>query len=262
MKMLKIFVKYIFLILISIFFVYPLYYVFCKASGGNTDYNVGMPFPGAELWRNISHILFKTKFMDSFLYTLKYTFVQTVLTLCICSLAGYGLELYHDKWKDRFFKIILWTFLIPFATFVVPLFVTFSALHMVNTTTAMIIPFIASPLIIMIFRQQSRSFSKEVMEAARMDGLREPFIFLRIYVPNMKATFACGGIVTFLNAWNSYLWPSIIMLNREKIPMTTYLELGQKGDVMTLVLLSMIPTLVVFFSLQKFFVKGMEGIFQ
>ena len=199
---------------------------------------------------------------SAFSYTLRYTLVQTFLTLCVCALAGYGFEIYHDKYKDMFFQVILWTFMVPFTVFMVPLFTIFSAFHMVNTTTAMLLPFIASPLIIMIFRQQSRSFPKELIEAAKMDGLREPFIFLRIYLPNMKPTLACGVIVAFLNAWNSYQWPSIIMIHEKKIPMTTYLDLMGKGDFMTIVFLSMIPTLTVFFSLQKYFVKGLEGIFR
>jgi len=97
----------------------------------------------------------------------------------------------------------------------------------------------------------------EVIEAARMDGLREPLIFLFMYLPNMKATISCGVIIAFLHAWNSYQWPSIIMLNDSSIPMTVYLTLGHKGDRMTLVLLSMLPSMLVFFVLQKYFVKGM-----
>ena len=112
---------------------------------------------------------------------------------------------------------------------------------------------------IMLFRQQSRNFPIELMEAARLDGLQEPFIFLKLYIPNMIPTFICGTVISFLNAWNSYQWPRIIMIHKEKIPMTVYLSLGKKGDTMTLVLLSMLPTLILFFALQKYFVKGMQS---
>ncbi|MBO5303973.1 MAG: carbohydrate ABC transporter permease [Lachnospiraceae bacterium] len=253
---------YIFLSITSLCFLLPLYYVFCLASGGSIDPREGLPHPGLDLWKNISFILFKTDFMHSFLYTLSYTLVQTFLTLVVCALAGYGFEIYNDRHKDKFFKVILWTYMVPFTTFVVPMFMIFGDLGMVNTTTAMILPFIASPLIIMVFRQQSRAFPKELIEAARMDGLREPFIFLRVYVPNMKPTFACGVIIAFLNGWNSYQWPRIIMQNDEVMAMTVYLTHQGHGNTMTLILMSMIPTLIVFFAFQKYFVEGMKGALQ
>lgn len=256
MKLLKRTATYIFLTIFSIWSVLPIYYAICKASGGNVDMQKGLMLPGFELWDNILHIVRETPFLSSFLYTLGYTSVQTILTLFVCALAGYGFEIYHDKLKDHFFKTILWIYMIPFTTLVVPTFVIFKGFHLINTTAGIILPFIASPLIIMIFRQQSRSFPMEVIEAARMDGLREPLIFLYMYLPNMKATLACGIIIAFLHAWNSYQWPSIIMMYEDSVPMTVYLTLGGKGNHMTLVLLSMLPSMVVFFVLQKYFVKG------
>jgi len=259
MRKFKLLLQYFILIIFSVFFAFPLYYVFCRASGGNTDITKGMILPGTELWQHISYILFETNFISPFLYTLTYTLIQTFLTLCICSLAGYAFELYHDKAKDHFFKMVLFTYMLPFTSLIVPLFIMFSNAKLINTTIAMITPFLASPLIIMLFRQQSRNFPVELMEAARLDGLQEPFIFLQLYIPNMIPTFICGTVISFLNAWNSYQWPRIIMIHKEKIPMTVYLSLGKTGDTMTLVLLSMLPTLILFFALQKYFVKGMQA---
>ncbi len=262
MKKAKKTAQYFFLILFSFFSIFPLYYVLCRASGGNTDITKGLILPGFKLLDNISYIVFETNFMASFLYTLGYTLLQTFFTLCVCSFAGYGFEIYHDRFKDCLFKAVLLTFMLPFTSLVVPLFILFSSTHMINTTPAMLLPFIASPLIIMIFRQQSRAFPKELVEAARLDGLREFLIFFRIYIPNMKSTFVCGTVIAFLHAWNSYQWPRIIMIHKEKVPMTVYLTLADKGNPMTLVLLSMLPTLILFFALQKFFIRGMQGALQ
>ena len=257
MKIIKSISRYSFLTLMSICSVFPIYYAICKASGGNVDMQRGAMLPGFKLWEHISYILFETDFYASFFYTFGYTLIQTIITIAVCTLAGYGFELYHDNGKDRFFKIILWIYLVPFTTLVVPTFVIFRDLHLINTTTAIIAPFIASPLIIMIFRQQSRTFPFEIMEAAKLEGLREPFLFLFIYLPNMKATLACGIVISFLHAWNSYQWPSIVMTHETKIPMTVYLTHSGNGDHMTLVLLSMLPSMLVFFLFQKFFVHGM-----
>jgi len=257
MKKLKTISKYIFVTFMSICSVFPIYYAFCKASGGNVDMQKGAMLPGVKLWEHISYILFETDFNAAFFYTLRYSLIQTLLTIIICTLAGYAFELYHDKEKDRYFKVILWIYMVPFTTLVVPMFVIFKDFQMINTTPAIILPFIASPLIIMIFKQQSKSFPLEIMEAAKLDGLQEPFLFLLMYLPNMKATLACGIVISFLHAWNSYQWPRIIMTHETQIPMTVYLTRTENGDHMTLVLLSMLPSMLVFFLFQKFFVKGM-----
>ena len=228
MKYIKQIGTYLFLIIFSLFSILPIYYAVCKASGGNVDMLKGAMLPGLQLDENLFYILFQTPFITSFLYTLMYTSIQTFFTLLVCALAGYGFELYHDKLKDSFFKIILWIYMIPFTTLVVPTFVIFKDFHLINTTTGIIMPFIASPLIIMVFRQQSRNFPIEIVEASRMDGLKEPFIFIKMYLPNMKSTLACGVIIAFLHAWNSYQWPSIIMMNENNIPMTVYLTLGER----------------------------------
>lgn len=251
--------KYAILIISSICFVLPLYIMFCIASGGNTDINAGPILPGGDLWRNIRHILFETGFMQSFLFTLKYTVVQTILTVLICGLAGFGFEVYHDKHKDKLFKVVLFAMMISITPLMVPLFKMYTAMHLIDTMWGIMAPFLASPLIIMIFRQNARNFPYDLVEAARLDGLKEPGIFFRIFLPCMRSTVSCGIIIAFLNAWNSYQWPRVIMYDESKIPMTVYLTLGMKGDNMTLVMLSMIPSMAVFFIFQKFFVEGMNG---
>lgn len=262
MRRLLLLLQYFILSIVCIISVFPLYYAFCKASGGNTDINLGFILPGPDFFNNIKFIIFDTPFLHAFGYTILYTFVQTILTLFVCSFAGYAFEIYHDNVKDKVFKIILATFMVPFAALLVPMFILFCKLGLVNTTIAIITPFIASPLIIMLFRQQSRSFPYELIEAARIDGLSEFKIFLKIYVPIMKPTFISATIITFLHAWNSYQWPRTIMVAQETVPMTVYLTMSGKGNPMTLVLLSMLPSIIIFFSLQKYFINGIQGSFK
>ncbi len=250
---------YIILIIASLFFVFPLYYMLCAASGGNLDFHNGLLIPGTHLFENIAYILTDSPFMDSFLFSLKYTLIQTVITLLICAMAGYAFEMFHDRIKDHVFQAFLFALMIPFTGTLIPLYKMYARMGLINTTAGLILPFLASPLIVMIFRQNTRTFPKELIEAARLDGLREFGIFFRIYLPNMKGTVSCGIIIAFLNAWNSYQWPRVVITERVKIPMTMYLTLMGKGDRMTLVLLSMIPTMIVFFIFQKFFVEGLSG---
>ena len=118
---------------------------------------------------------------------------------------------------------------------------------------------------IMMFRQNSRSFPVDIIEAARIDGLNEIQIFFQMYMPVMKSTYAAAAVITFMNAWNAYLWPKICMTDGESLNMVMLIANmtgGYKldyGMIMMGVLFCSIPTMVVFFILQKQFAEGITG---
>jgi len=108
-------------------------------------------------------------------------------------------------------------------------------------------------------------FSKTLLEAGRMDGLSELGLFFRIYMPTMKTTYAAAAIITFINSWNSYLWPLITLQSPEKQTFPLMISaIGAAnnpdyGLMMLAIVIATLPTMVVFFSLQKYFVAGMLG---
>ena len=191
--------------------------------------------------------------------------MQTVLTILICSLAGFGFELYHDKKKDVLFSIILLAMMIPQVATMIPLFRLLSSAKLLNSALGFILPSLSTPFLIMMFRQNSRTFPVDVREAARIDGLSEIGIFVRMYMPMMKATYAAAAVITFMNAWNSYLWPKVIMTLPESqtMPMLIANLSGgyttDYGVLMVGVLFCSIPTMIVFFVLQKQFAEGITG---
>lgn len=190
---------------------------------------------------------------------------QAVLALFICSLAGFGFELYHDKAKDRLFGILLLAMMVPQVATMIPLFRMISKMKLLNTVWAFILPSISTPFLIMMFRQNSRNFPTEIMEAARVDGVSEFGIFWKIYMPIMKATYAAAAVITFMNAWNSYLWPKVVMTDNraQTMPMLiANLSSGyvtDYGELMMGVLFCSVPTMVIFFILQKQFAEGITG---
>jgi len=198
---------------------------------------------------------------NSFLYAA----IQTVIALFVCSLAGYGFELYHDKYKDFLFSILLLAMMVPGVATMIPLFKMISRLGLLNSVWGFILPSVSTPFLIMLFRQNSRSFPMDIMEAARMDGVSEIGIFFRMYLPVMKATYAAAGVITFMNAWNAYLWPKVVMTDHaaQTMPMLiANLANGYSVDyglLMMGVLFCSIPTMVVFFILQKQFAEGITG---
>ena len=109
----------------------------------------------------------------------------------------------------------------------------------------------------MMFRQNSRNFPIDTMEAARIDGLNEFQIFYRMYMPMMKSTYAAAAVITFMNAWNSYLWPRVILTDPKAQTMPLLianLASGYTTDyglLMMGVLFCSVPTMIVFFILQN-----------
>lgn len=185
--------------------------------------------------------------------------------MIICSIAGYGFEVYHQKSKDVLFTVLLAAMMLPFVATMIPLFTMFSKAGMVNSWLAFMLPGLATLFLIMMFRQAARSFPKEIIEAARMDGLSEVGIFFTMFVPTMRSTYGAAVTVTFMSTWNSYLWPKVIFQKNESttMPMLVANLLGaytvDYGMLMLGVLIATLPTAVVFFMLQKQFAEGITG---
>ncbi len=256
---------YIFLIIVAFFSVFPFYWMISAATNTTFDVANGKITFGGELLTNFQNLLANYDLWRAMGNSFLYAVVQTLLAIVICSLAGFGFELYHDKWKDRLFSVLLLAMMIPQVATMIPLFKMLSSMKLLNSVWGFILPSLSTPFLIMMFRQNSRNFPVDTMEAARIDGLNEFQIFYRMYMPMMKATYAAAGVITFMNAWNSYLWPKVIMTMPEAqtMPMLIANMSGgyttDYGMLMVGVLFCSVPTMVVFFILQKQFAEGITG---
>ena len=256
---------YIFLAIVSLISVFPFYWMIMAATNNYVDVSKGKLTFGtyaAENFRNlISQQPLGLAMKNSFIYAIS----VTVICLFICSLAGYGFEVYHDKWKDRLFSVLLLAMMIPQVATMIPLFRMFSKAGLLNTVLAFFLPMISTPFMIMMFRQNSRAFPVDIVEAARIVGLSEIKIFFQMYMPVMKSTYAAAAVITFMNAWNAYLWPKVCMTDGKSLNMVMLIANmtgGYKidyGMIMMGVLFCSIPTLVIFFVLQKQFAEGITG---
>ncbi len=191
--------------------------------------------------------------------SLFYSCILSLLSLVVCSIAGYGFEIYHDRVKDGLMSVLLLAMMVPFAATLIPLFKLFTGMHLQSTWIAYVLPTISTPFLIMLFRQSARSFPMEIIEAARIDGLSELRIFFTIFIPTMRSTYAAAMTVTFMNAWNNYLWPKVIMMSdkSQTMPMlVANLSVGYSidyGVLMLGVLICSLPTGILFLILQKEF---------
>ena len=256
---------YIFLIIVSFISVFPLYWMITAATNNTVDVARGKIVFGSYAATNFKNLIAQQNLAQGMGNSFLYAGVETIVALLICSLAGYGFELYHDKAKDKLFAILLLAMMIPQVATMIPLFKIMSHAKLLNTVWAFVLPAISTPFLIMMFRQNSRNFPVDIIEAARIDGCSEIGIFFKMYMPVQRATYAAAAVITFMNAWNAYMWPKVVMnkTSAQTMPMLiANLAAGYKVDygvLMMGVLFCSIPTMIVFFVLQKQFAEGITG---
>ena len=256
---------YTFLVIVSLLSIFPIYWMACAATNTSVDIMRGKLIPGGYLIENFKSLIGNQDLGRAFVNSVINSVLLTLFSMIICSIAGYGFEVYHQKSKDILFTVLLTAMMLPFVAIMIPLFTMFSKAGMVNSWLAFMLPGLSTPFLIMMFRQAARSFPKEIIEAARMDGLSEVGIFFTMFVPTMRSTYGAAVTVTFMSTWNSYLWPKVIFQKNESttMPMLVANLLGaytvDYGMLMLGVLIATLPTAVVFFMLQKQFAVVITG---
>lgn len=267
----KRFFMYLFLSIAAIVSIFPFLWMVVSSTNKSVDVTRGRLLPGTHLLENLRKLLDTTDLQLSLINSAKISITTTLLALLIASLAGYGFEVFRSRSKDIVFNILLLSMMIPFAALMIPLYRMFGQISNVfpwmgiDTMTSVILPTVTTAFLIFFFRQSTKMFPKELLEAGRMDGLSELGIFLRIYLPTMKTTYAAGAIITFMSSWNNYLWPLIVLQTPQTKTMPLLIStLGSGyapdyGMIMIAIVIGTIPTALVFFVMQKQFVAGMIG---
>ncbi|GAA0804286.1 carbohydrate ABC transporter permease [Faecalicatena orotica] len=266
--------QYVFLTIASIVSVFPIFWMIIASTNQSVDVTKGTLMPGGYFFENLKTLLASDlQYTAAFKNSLLIAVVTTILAMVVSSAAGYAFVIYKSRARERVFSLILLSMMIPFAALMVPLFRLFSKFNSMgplkvialNTPMAVIIIAIATAFLIFFFRQNTQSFPKELIEAARIDGLGEAGIFFRIFMPTNKSCYAAAIVVTFMTSWNNYLWPLIALQSPEKRTLPLVISaMGSSytpdyGMIMTAVVIATIPTALIFFLMQKQFVAGMTG---
>lgn len=245
--------------------VFPFYWMIAGATNTANEITGGKATLGSHLGDNIAKFFELVDVPRVFANSVFVAVTGTALTLIVASMAGYGFEIFRSKTRDRIFGALLLMLSVPFAALMVPLFVMFSRAGLTNTYIAIILPGIAAIFMIFYFRQNTKAFPHELRDAARIDGLKEWQIFLYIYMPVMRSTYAAAMIIVFMTNWNSYVWPLIVIQTNEmKTIVLVVASLASAytpdyGLIMVANVLATLPTILVFFLLQRRFVEGMLG---
>jgi ABC-type glycerol-3-phosphate transport system permease component len=254
--------------------VYALPYLWMFFSGFKTKFGILEDATPLSIWTLLPReptfdnfiALFAEHNMARFIMnSLIVTAAEVLLVVVVCSLAGYGLSRLRFPGRGLVFAAVLVSFMIPFDAIVIPLFEVVRTLGFTNTYFAVFLPFIASPLAVFVFRQAFDEVPQEMLDAGRIDGASEFQLYRRVALPMIGPAIATVVLLTFIGAWNSFLWPLIVLNDRElqvvQIAIANSARPGitpEFGLIFAGATIATIPALLVFLSLQRFFVRGIS----
>ncbi|EKZ4411660.1 carbohydrate ABC transporter permease [Listeria monocytogenes] len=182
--------------------------------------------------------------------------------LFLNAMAGYGFAKFKFKGKNKLFYLVLATMMIPGQVTMIPVYLLLNAAGLTNTMTGIVLPGLVGAFGIFLFRQFMSTISDDLLEAARLDGASEFYIFWRIVIPISRPVLAVQGILTFIAGWNSFLWPLIIANDEKFYTLSVGLQLlkGKYGSNYALQMAGatfmVIPIILIFMTFQKYILKG------
>ncbi|MFF0448923.1 carbohydrate ABC transporter permease [Streptomyces sp. NPDC004609] len=201
-------------------------------------------------------------------YFLNSTIVATLVTvsnLLFCSMLGYALAKLNFAGRGKVFGLVLGALMVPGNLMLLPLFVLMSKMQLIDSYAGLVLPFAAGAFGVFLMRQFMLSVPDELLEAARLDGAGEWYIFWRIVMPLVKPALATLAILTFLQSWNNFVWPLIATNDPDKYTLPVALATfatdpnranGANGVLMAGSFLVVLPVLLVFAVLQRHFTQG------
>jgi multiple sugar transport system permease protein len=186
----------------------------------------------------------------------------TVLTLLIASLTAYPLARMEFPGRDALFYMILATMIIPGQVTLIPVFLLIQKLGLFDTYPALILPGLAAPFGVFLLRQFMRTIPRELEEAAVVDGCGPWRIWSTVILPLTKPAIATLAVLTFLGAWNDFMWPLIATnsIEMRTIPIGIQIFQGryttEYGLTMACATVASVPVLIAFLTLQRFVTRG------
>lgn len=198
-----------------------------------------------------------------FLNSLYIGVVVTIGILLLDSMAGYVLAKKRFPGRNLIFWLIISTMMIPSQVTLVPMFIMVRDLNLMDTHWALILPDLSMVFGVFLMRQFMLSIPDELIEAAKIDGASEWKTYWKIVLPLAKPGLAALGIFTFMNVWNSFLWPIIVLNNSDLFTLPVGLKTLQDANLADFKLLmsgaaiAAIPMIIVFILFQRHFVKGL-----
>lgn len=215
-------------------------------------------------WLSYQKILIELPFLKSLVNSVIISVFSTGLTILSASLAAFIFAKFEFPFKNLLFILLLASMMVPLQVTGIPIFIILMKLKLTNTYLGVIFPTIFNVFAIFLLRQYMKNINNEFIEAALMDGANYFQIYLKIIMPMSVVPITTLLVINFMNYWNDYFWPLIILTDPSKMTlpvMLSKLNSQYSTEFNTLMagsLISMIPILIVYMFAQKHFIRGIQ----
>ena len=183
-------------------------------------------------------------------------------SLIIALLAAYAFAFYNFRFKEPIFLLVLALFMVPQEALVIPMFLMISEAGLTNTYLGMAFPDLFTVLGVYLLRQFMEGIPLSYVEAARVDGASELRVLARVITPMVAPAIVVFIIIKFMFTWNTFLWPMLVAQDETMYTVTVGLvnfagsDFNQWNLVNAATMISMIPTIILFITLQRYLVRG------
>ena len=215
---------------------------------------------------NFAAVLQDTPLLRWIFNSVLFAVLSTLAILATSSIAGYILAKFRYRSLNVIFALVLATAIVPFEVYMIPLYFQAQSLGILNSIWGLLLGYLVMSFGIFLIRQNViHSIPDELLEAARIDGAGELWIFFRIVLPLLRGALGALGVLAFFQAWTAFAWPMIVATNREAYTIEVGLALFQTGFTVDLGRLSaasalvLIPSISLFVLLRRNFVQGVAS---
>lgn len=260
---------YVVLSAIAVITVFPFLWILLTSLKGPADAVFSVPpqfLPNDPTLDNYARVLDSLPVARFFLNSIVATTAVTVLNTLVAALAAYPLARLRFRGRDAIFYGLLATLIVPVQLTFIPSFIlAVNVFHYYDSLPAVILPNLASAFNIFLLRQAFRAVPNDLIDAARVDGANEARIWWQVMLPLARPTLATVAIFTFVVSWNDFLWPSLMLHDRETMTLPVGLAALQgffSNDFRAVaagVTMTVLPILLFFVLLQRQFVRGLGG---
>ncbi len=221
--------------------------------------------PDPIVWSNFAKAWDILPFMRYLLNTFYIAIATVAINVLLSSMTGFALARMHFPGRQFILYAVLATTMVPFQVLLIPLFIVTLKLGLVDSYAGVILPVAVNAFGIFLLRQAFSTIPKDLEDAARIDGCSDWHIFSRIMVPLVKPALATLAAFTFVAQWNDFIWPLIVLKNRDLY--TLQLGLASLQGVFGVnwryisaaSIIALVPTVLFFLLTQRFFTKGMTA---
>ena len=223
-------------------------------------------FPRSPTLDNITGVVGETPLLRWVLNSLAFALLSTAAIVATSAVSGYVFGKFRNRGIDAIFAVILATAIVPFEVYMIPLYFNVQGLGLMNTLPGLLIGYLVMSFGIFLIRQNViATIPDELIEAARVDGAGEFWIFWKVVLPLLRGPLGALAVLAFFQAWTAFAWPLIIATTKDAYTIEVGLALFQTGFTVDLGRLSaaativLVPSITLFALLRRNFVQGVAG---